>query len=280
MKTKTIRNVIIFSVVVMASGWIGLLVDRVLKDQPEGDTLGMGLWLIMPLIAVILLRWFAGDGWKDTGFRLHFKGNMKWYAAALVIFPFVTAVMLLVGALFDWIDFSNLQWGSFGGVFFSLLVGLLIKNFFEEAVWRGYLTSKLLQLKLKDSSIYLIAGAIWGGWHIPYYLYFLPTEDMYAVLPVNKIIFAAVAIATMIGWSIMYVELYRATSSIWPCVLMHAVEDALVNPLVIDGYISIASGKEIFVSPITGLLATLLYIVIGLMMRAKRIRKLSPALPA
>jgi hypothetical protein len=268
------RNLVIFGFIVLASGWIGMLVDRVLKDQPEGNTLGMGLWLIMPLVTVVLLRSFAGDGWKDSGFHPRFGGNLRWYLTALLVFPLITAIVLLVGALLGWINMSNLRaTPSFAGVFLGLLLGQFIKNIFEEAVWRGYLTSKLVQLKLKDWHIYGIAGGIWGGWHIPYYLFFLPTDDMYSVLPVDKLTFAAVAIASMIGWAIMFVELFRVTGSIWPCILMHTVEDSLINPLVIDGYIAISAGKEWLISPIAGILTTLLYVGVGLTIRAIRLRQ-------
>lgn len=273
MNRRTKRNLVIFGFIVMASGWIGVFVDHMLKDQPEGDTLGMVLWLVMPLATVLLLRLFAGDGWKDTGFHPQFKGNLKWYVAALLLFPLITAIVLLAGALLGWTDLSGLRTApSFIGVFLGLLASQFIKNIFEEAVWRGYLTSKLVQLKLRDLHVYGIAGVIWGGWHIPYYLFFLPTADMYSVLPVDKLTFTAVAIATMIGWSIMFVELFRVTGSIWPCILMHSVEDALINPLVIDGYITISPGKEWLVSPISGILTTLLYVGVGLVLRAQRLR--------
>ena len=41
MTKKVIRNMGIFIFFVIISGWIGGLVDSVLTDQPEGDSLGM-----------------------------------------------------------------------------------------------------------------------------------------------------------------------------------------------------------------------------------------------
>lgn len=274
------RNLVIFCFIVMVSGWIGVLVDRMLIDQPEGNTLGMGLWLVIPLAAVLLLRSYAGDGWKETGFHPRLRGNLKWYLVALLVFPLITAIVLLMGTLLGWIDMSNFRaMPSFAGVFLGLLFGQFIKNIFEESVWRGYLTSKLVQLKLKDWYVYLIVGIIWGGWHIPYYLVFLPTSDMFSILPVDKLAFAAIAIVSMTCWSVLFVELYRVTGSIWPCILMHSVEDALINPLVIDGYITIASGKEWLVSPIAGIFTSLLYVGVGLTIRAIRLRNSVKTLP-
>lgn len=95
---------------------------------------------------------------------------------------------------------------------------------------------------------------------------------MQIVFPVSRVAFAGVAVATMITWSVMFVELYRITKSIWPAVILHMVEDSLVNPLVISGYISIMPGKEILISPIAGVITSILYLAVGLGLRAYRRR--------
>jgi Co/Zn/Cd efflux system component len=70
----------------------------------------------------------------------------------------------------------------------------------------------------------------------------------------------------------MFVELYRLTKSIWPVVLLHMIEDSLINHLVIDRHITIVSGKEILVSPIAGIITAILYVGVGLLLRKYRIR--------
>jgi len=273
MDAKGTRNLLIFIIAVIGSGWLGLIVDSLLQDQPEGNTLGMGLWLVLPLLTVVVLRTWVGEGWRGAGLSLNLKRGWQWYLVALLIYPVVTGIILLVGGVSGLISLDNLDVNALLSVFFSLLLAQLIKNIFEEFVWRGYLTAKLIKKGLNDWNIYWIAGLIWGVWHVPYYLFFLPEDMMYSILPVNKILFALLAILSMIAWSVMFVELYRVTNSIWPGVLMHAVEDSLLNPLVIDGYITITSGKEIWISPICGVLTSLLYIAVGLLIRAVRKRK-------
>ncbi|RUT45200.1 CPBP family intramembrane metalloprotease [Paenibacillus anaericanus] len=270
MDKKTIQNIVIFVLVVIFSGWIGVLVDSVLTDQPKGDTLGMGIWLVLPMLTAFAIIIFSKGSWKDVGFKLNLKGNMKWYLTSVLIFPVVTAIILVIGATTKWIELSALNLKVFVGVFLGTLIINFIKNIFEETVWRGFLTSQLIKLNLKDWKLYLIVGSVWGIWHVPYYLFFLSGTDMQAVLPVNRSIFVVVAVITMICWSVMYTELYRVTKSIWPCVILHMVEDSLINPLVISGYISIAAGKEIFVSPISGIITTILYLAVGLGIRAYR----------
>lgn len=275
MKAQGIRNLVIFVAVVLASGWIGVLVDSFLEGQQEGNTLGMGIWLVLPLLTVIVLRSFGGDGWKGAGLAPRLRAGWPWYLVALLTYPLVTAIVLLAGYSTGWVDFANFRLDALWGVFMSLLFIQFVKNIFEEAVWRGYLTAKLVQRGTGDWALYGIAGVIWGVWHVPYYLHFLPDEMMHTVLPVNKIAFAVIAVISMIAWSVLFVELYRIAGSIWPGVLMHTVEDSLLNPLVIDGYITVAAGKEIWVSPITGILPTILYVAAGLAIRSIRLRRLA-----
>lgn len=270
---NTKKNLIIFTLVVLLSGWIGAFVDTLIPDQPQGNSLGIGIWLITPLITTLLLRIFAGDGWQDMGVLPRFKGNLKWYIVSFLIFPLVTFTVTLIGFAIGWIDISDFNIKIFSSIFIGGLLVQFVKNFFEESVWRGYLTSKLLKLKIKDIWLYIIAGSVWGFWHLAYYLIFLPISDIQSVLSVDRLPFASIAVITMIFWTVMYTEIYRISNSIWPLVILHMVEDSLINPLVIDGYIKIAQGKEIFVSPITGVITTLLYLLVGLALRRYRIKK-------
>ncbi|MDR2909765.1 MAG: CPBP family intramembrane metalloprotease, partial [Bacteroidales bacterium] len=137
----------------------------------------------------------------------------------------------------------------------------------------GYLTAKLLRTKIKDIWLYIIVGGVWGIWHLPYYLFFLPHSAMHEILPVGRLLFAIISIVTMVCWSVMFIELYRLTKSIWPVVLLHVVEDSLINHLIIDGHTIIVSGREIFVSPVIGIMASVLYICVGVILRRNRIIK-------
>ena len=76
---KSIRNIVIFVFVALTCGWLGVFVDRFVEPQSEGESLGMGIWLVFPLLAVILLRFFAGDGWKDLGIKPNFKRILLLY---------------------------------------------------------------------------------------------------------------------------------------------------------------------------------------------------------
>ncbi|AKB50924.1 CAAX amino terminal protease family [Methanosarcina barkeri str. Wiesmoor] len=270
MNKKVLRNTVVFIVLVILSGWIGFLVDSTLPEQPKGDSPGMGIWLVLPMLTAVAITIFSRGNWKDFGFKPNFKGNIKWYLIAALIFPVVTAAVLIIGVTTKWIDLSTFDFRPLVLVFSSTLLFNFIKNIFDGAPLHGYLTSQLLKLDLNDWKIYLIVGGLWGIWHIPYYLIFLPETDIQAVLPVNRTIFSIFMTITIVFWAVMFVELYRITKSIWPGIILHMVEDSLINPLVISGFISIAAGKEILISPIFGIITTILYLLVGLGIRAYR----------
>lgn len=270
MSKKTTRSIGIFVFVVLISGWIGVLVDSFLTGQPEGDSLGMGIWLVLPLLTAFVIILFSKAGWEELSFKPNFKGNKKWYLVSALIFPVVTGIVLLTGAAAKWIDLSTFNLKPFILAFCSTLLINFIKNIFEETAWRGYLTAQLVKLSLNDWKIYLIVGCVWGLWHLPYYLIFLPEADIWAVMPVSRAVYVFVALITMLCWSVMFIELFRVTKSIWPCVILHMVEDSLINLIVISGYISIVAGKEIFVSPINGIVTSILYLAVGLGIRSYR----------
>jgi membrane protease YdiL (CAAX protease family) len=191
MNKKAIRNIGIFIFFVIISGWIGVLVDSVLIAQPEGDSLGMGIWLVLPLLTAFIIILFSKASRKDLGMKPNFKGNMKWYLASALIFPVVTAIVLLIGAVTNWIDLSAFNLHSFILAFCSTLLINFIIDIFEETAWRGYLTSQLIKLNLSDLKLYLVVACVWALWHLPYYLVFLPEADIRAVMPVSRAVYVA-----------------------------------------------------------------------------------------
>jgi membrane protease YdiL (CAAX protease family) len=270
MNQQAIRNIGLFVFIVIVSGWIGVAADSYLPGQPQGDSLGMGIWLVLPLLTAFLIIMFSKTRWGDLGFKPNLKGNIKWYLASVLIFPVVTTIVLMIGAATDWMDLSGLDLKLVFWAFCSTLLINFIIDIFEETAWRGYLTSQLIKLDLDDWKLYLIVGCVWTAWHVPYYLVFLPEADIQSVMPVSRAVYVLVAFTTFLSWTVMFTELFRVTKSVWPCVILHAVEDSLINLLVISDYISIAAGKEILVSPINGVFASLLYLAVGLGIRAYR----------
>jgi len=272
----TIRNLVVFITIVLAIGWIGRGLD-LLMGNPSSEGLGILLWIGTPLVASSLLRAFAGDGWKDFGIKPNFKGNAAWYVVALLVYPVTTACILIIGSGFGLITFPNPSLGALGLFFLAFALALLpkfIKNFFEEAAWRGYLAPKVYSLGLNDYVGHLIVGFVWGAWHIPYYLFYLDRALLQDFTTLNVATYIPLAIVVMISWAFVYGELRLLTNSIWPAVLMHAVEDALLFTLVIDGHIQILPRMDWLISPMNGLISVVLFLAIGVGLRQLRIRKI------
>jgi hypothetical protein len=272
----TIRNLVIFTTIVLAIGWIGRGLD-VLMDNPSSEGLGILLWIASPLVVSLLLRTFAGDGWKDFGIKPNFKGNVSWYIVALLVYPVTTACILIIGRGFGLITFHNPSLGALGLFFLAFALALLpkiIKNFFEEAAWRGYLAPKVYSLGLNDYVGHLIVGFVWGAWHIPYYLFYLDRAVLQDFTTLNLAMYIPLTIVVMISWAFVYGELRLLTNSIWPAVLMHAVEDALLFTLVIDRHIHILPGADWLISPMNGLINVVFFLAIGVGLRQLRIRKI------
>ena len=49
-------NLTLFVFVTITAGIFGYLLDQILTEQPEGNSLGMGLWLVLPFLTGIVLQ--------------------------------------------------------------------------------------------------------------------------------------------------------------------------------------------------------------------------------
>ena len=65
----------------------------------------------------------------------------------------------------------------------------------------------------------------------------------------------------------MYTEIFRVTKSMWPLVIMHTMEDAVINPLLLLGIISVEKNQAFLFSLSVGIIPTILYLIVGLAVR-------------
>lgn len=263
-------HLIVFIIVVLSGGWLGVLLDSVLTDQTEGNSLGMGLWLVLPFFTAIFFRIIRRD-WKDMGLKLNVKNNVKWYVTAFSIYPFVTLVSVGFALCFGVMDISHVELYSLLSIMMISMASNFLKNIFEEFAWRGYLTPKLIELKMNDWLLYLISGLVWALWHSAYYIVFLPNHYFESTSRVSTLLIGCVL---MVCWTVMYVEIYRLTKSVWPCVCMHALEDAVPTVLVtISGVITFTDQGDFWLNPVSGIVATGLFLSFGLFLRVIRIKR-------
>ena len=267
---RTLRNVAIFSLVVIVCGWVGVGLDKLLGQPSNLQSLGALIFISTPIVCMILLRLFAGDGWKDLPLRPNFKQNSRWYLFAIAVYPVVIGITLLIGKLCGWVDVSKFSFAAYLPVLGAAFLPEFFKNIFEESVWRGYLTVKMEQLTKNEWVVYLVVALVWQAWHLPYYLVLLDDAFLATFFPYGEVMFVLISTLVICVWTIMYTEIFFLSRSLLLVVLMHSMEDAL-NPLISEGFAVISPDKTLLVSPSFGLIPLLLYLGIGLYLR--KIRK-------
>jgi membrane protease YdiL (CAAX protease family) len=273
---RSLRNVVIFIVVTLGAGWLGVWLNRAI-DLPPEQNLGMLVFLVFPLTTSLLLRAFGEDGWKDIGFKPNLRGNGGAYVLSLLAYPVVVAVILGVGMLAGAVSFPRSDWGMFLQLVGASFVGNLFKNLFEEFAWRGYLAPRLQTLGVPRLVNHLITGTVWACWHIPYWLFLLDKAIIDSFTSLGLVPLVVLSIVAIIPSAILYGELRLQTGSTWPAMLLHTVGNALTLVLLVDGFVSMDGSLEaIFTPGMGGLLGTLLFTLIGVWMYARRRRSERP----
>jgi membrane protease YdiL (CAAX protease family) len=252
---RTIRNLIIFTILVLASGWLGRWVDT-LTGSTSSE--GMGIWIIAPLVISFLLRAFAGDGWKDLGIKPALKGNGIWYAVSILVYPVCAMLIVMIGLALGVISFSSsATMGMFGQAFALLIVSQILTNILEEFGFRGYLAPKIYTLPLNIFVAHVLVGLVWGLWHVPYLAAITPytTESLTTLLP--RFLLGTMAV------SIVYGEIRLLTNSVWPAVLMQTFGGTFIGALMLDDLITISNGAWLFTPVLEGGLMIVLCALIG-----------------
>ena len=267
---KTLRNVILFSLVAISCGWIGVGVNQLLGEPSNLESLGSGIFIVTPIVCMILLRLLGGDGWKDFPLKPRFRQNTHWYIFAIAVYPVVIGITLFVGKLLSWVDVSKFSIVAYFPVFATAFLPVFIKNILEETAFRGYLTVKMEQLTKNEWLIYVVVAFVCQIWHLPYNLIFLDDAYQATFFPYSKELFVLVSFVVIAVWTIMYTEIFFLSRSLLLVVLMHSMKDTL-NPLISEGFTIISPDKTLLVSPLFGVIPTLIYLAIGLYLR--RIRK-------
>lgn len=267
---KTLRNVILFSLVAISCGWIGVGVNQLLGEPSNLESLGSGIFIASPIVCMILLRLLGGDGWKDFPLKPRFKQNTHWYIFAIAVYPVVIGITLFVGKLLGWVDVSKFSIAAYLPVFATAFLPVFIKNILEETAFRGYLTLKMEQLTKNEWVIYVVVAFVCQIWHLPYNLIFLDDAYQATFFPYSKELFVLVSFVVIAVWTIMYTEIFFLSRSLLLVVLMHSMKDAL-NSLISEGFTVISPDKTLLLSPLFGLIPTLIYLAIGLYLR--KIRK-------
>ena len=239
-------------------------------DEPRGNSLGMGLWLVLPALTAVLLFRLRPDGGGPLGLTLRFPQRTRWFAfAALFYVPF-TALIVLAGIVAGVGSFDASGAASKPTLLAGIAVALaplLIKNFFEELTWRGYGTRTAIAAGLPRLQAHLLVGLAYTLWHLPLYVYFMTREDFRATTSLPWALFIPVFFAGVLAFAVVFGELRLRTGSIWPGVVMHTVGGAVVNTLILDGHLAYSDHGEALFSPAPNSLASIILLgLVGLLL--------------
>ena len=258
----------IFVFVTITAGFFGYLLDQILTEQPEGNSLGMGLWLVLPFLTGIVLR-IVNKDIDQIGVRPDFKNNLKWYIVAVFAFPCTMLISIVVAKITGGLIVGEITISALFVLMLTTFLTNCVKNIFEEFAWRGCLVPYLEKTGMNDWCLYFSSGLIWGMWHITYYLFFLPDEYF---TDISRPMMVVTGIVLMIFWSPLFVELRRLTNSVWPCVILHSMEDAVPTMLFVTADVfRIKENYSVMLDPISGIVPTALVFFIGLGLRKNRI---------
>lgn len=268
-RRSSIRNIIIFALLVNGLAWLGPL----LGGNPSEPGLGFLIWATAPLVSALVMKFLLRDG-VSLGLKPAFKGNGRWYLLSILAFPVAILIVLALGPL---LGVSTLEKGTVAAFLTAippLAVTFLVFAFFEEIGWRGYLAPRVYSIN--DHLLgHVLVGLIWASWHFPYLrqLWSHTTEGFATLLP--RFILGTIVFAVVYG------EIRIRTGSVWPAVLMHWTGNTLANTLLAgfagEGFVSLVPGKEWLGSfGVEGILMILLFAVLGTVLYLKRRRHSEP----
>lgn len=219
----TRRGVTVYAVGVLVLSTLGGLV---MASSPDPETsAGALLFIMSPFLLAVGLRTIGREGWSDAGLRL--GRERGWYAVALLLFPVLFLVPVLLGMLVGDVQAAPGAAERFLVLFATGLVARMTFAAFEEFGWRGYLEPRLAALGVPALRRHLAVGVLWAVWHVPYIVAF---GDGYTTLPlvVQLPMFTVAVLAMAVIWGVAR----DRTGSVWPAVLGHGMANAVAWPLL------------------------------------------------
>ncbi len=197
--------------------------ERTMRIAQAFGTFGM----FAPALAHLLTRIITKEGFKDLKLFPNFKGNMRYYLAAVGVKILESIVITLMFARI-FLDGENVFSLGDGGVGIALLLAqisysviVFFPAFGEEWGWRGYMMPKLMELMPKPAAV-ITGGVIWGLWHAPLTVSGHNFGTNYPGFPF-------LGIACMCGLCIVsnafFTLLTEKTGSIYPASVAHMVNN-------------------------------------------------------
>jgi membrane protease YdiL (CAAX protease family) len=149
----------------------------------------------------------------------------------------------------------------------AALPALTLKNTIEELTWRGFGTRTALATGTSRLGSHVLVGVTWGLWHLPLYGYFMARTDFRTLTSLPWPLFLPLFFAGVIAAAVLLGELRLRTGSIWPGVVMHTVGGAVVNALIVGGYLRFSGHSDALFSPAPNSIANIvLFGLVGMLL--------------
>lgn len=236
--------IVFFAYILSGNVWAA---DGVISDMDKLVSLGM----LGPALAMLLTRYVTKEGFAVTGEGSMLLGisfrDKKWiYFVVALFLPWLyielgNGLMLLFSpAAFD-VDYPALlglteqeQTIIYIQPFAMMVSAVLVSfgAFGEEAGWRGYMMPKLIKLCGYKKAV-VIGGILWGMWHWPLTYVGHNFGMEYFGYPFTG--FAAMCLMCMFNGIILTFVACKS-GSIWPAVVLHAVNNA--SPSILQYFIN------------------------------------------
>ncbi|MEV8635804.1 CPBP family intramembrane glutamic endopeptidase [Streptosporangium sp. NPDC051023] len=242
-------NFAVFSAVTIGGGWLFAALDRATGQitgagsvtSTSGGTNGQGLWLVVPALTALALHFLSRDGAGPLGLTLRFADRTRWFAFVMVLSPIAIAVSVAGATATGAATFSLTPRAGEPALltaFATTLGFLLVKNLLEEFIFRGYGTRTAMALGLRGVAPHVLIGLVWGLWHVPLYTVWMSQADFRQTTTLPWAWYLPTLLVGTVALAVLYGEIRMWTGSIWPGVVLHTVDNALITPLLLNGHLS------------------------------------------
>lgn len=206
-----------------ALAWGALIL---LKTPITAGTASFALYLLgglSPTIVALLLPLRAAKGERKAYYKRYFNFNIsfKWYLVPVAMVLVMVFAAFLLTQIFYKQSAQNLTilpWY----MIFPMFVQMIVGGGLEELGWRGILVHHYQKKNLFLTA--LVIGIIWAFWHIP--LFFMTGTSQF----IGETPFVAAFLpffVNVIGLSFVTAVLYIRSLSVVPCVIFHALVNAM-----------------------------------------------------
>jgi membrane protease YdiL (CAAX protease family) len=196
----------------------------------KGDANWAVLAMPVPALASIVARKALREGFADIGFRFRDR-RVRRYIGYGVVLPIAVA-SVAYGAAWS-AGLTTFRPDGNGSHAVLLTVGIVQAVLFvalitsplalgEEVGWRGYMLPRLIDAGVPSPLV--TSGVIWGLWHVP-----LVLGGIYYADSPSRLLAAALLVVSTTAGGVIYAWFWLDTRSIWPCVAMHAVWNAVIS---------------------------------------------------